>query len=108
MSNLLKCGVLDCGTGYSDVLLDPETDDLIVDSDLLGCCLLGDLCGRDPLVVDDSTYEKMCETYNCDGIILLEAYIIRLYMESMTAEYYEYGAEKPKHTVKFNTDVAYE
>lgn len=78
MSKFVTCGKLKLGTGYSDIVCDVTTGDLIFCDDANGNCLISGIpCVPDPFDVTDSpAIDKIITQMECDGAILTGRYLI--------------------------------
>ena len=108
MSKYVTCGLLDTGVGFSDILCDPDTGDVIYCSDLLGDSLFSNITVMDPIELEnDSVIEILCEYFKCDGAILSESFVIIL--RDGVAEYHCYDdTSKIKHIVNYDLSMSYE
>lgn len=105
MAKFVNCGVFDPGNGYSDIYADPATGDVVLDSDLLGRVFMSELAVLDPLPVPEmSAVSKICQYFDCDGIIMSNRNLITL--KGNTATYRDYADNsKIIQTIEFNTDL---
>ena len=105
MSNFITCGAYDPGNGFSDVLADTSTGDVILDSDLLGRVFMSELAVIDPIPMQDlSVVQKICEYFDCDGVIMSHRNLITL--KGATATYRDYADNsKVVQTIEFSTDL---
>lgn len=107
MKSYVTCGMLDSGVGYSDILCDASTGDVILCSDLLGDSLFSNVTVMDPMPYDkESIIENLCDYFKCDGAILSESYLITL--RDGVAEYRSYAdTSVVKHTVSYDLYMSY-
>ena len=105
MANYVVCGIYNPGNGYSDIYVDTATGDVILDSDLIGRVYLNELCVLDAATVTEtSSLEKICDYFDCDGVILSDRHLITL--RGLKAEYRNYADNsKIEHEVEFDTDL---
>lgn len=109
MSKLVLCGVMRSGTGagYSDLVCNTSTGEVIYCDDLNGNCVVSNVSVRNPMELPDDVYLSMLDQIPADGIIATEEYMITLRGDQ--AEFRSVmDAEKVVHTVTFDTDVVYE
>lgn len=105
MANFITCGAYDPGNGFSDVLADTATGDVILDSDLLGRVFMSELAVIDPIPMQDyAVVQKICEYFGCDGVILSHRNLITL--KGNVATYRDYvDNSKVIQTIEFSTDL---
>lgn len=107
MKNLVTCGTLKGGLGYSDIVCDPSTGDLIFCDDLNGNCVMSNLSVTDPLDVSENVLHNIMKETNSDGVIMSATYIITI--KDNTAEYRKVDCPSViEHNVTFDTDVVYD
>lgn len=108
MKDYVTCGMLDSGVGYSDILCDPKTGDVILCSDLLGDSLFSNITVMDPSTYqNDSVITNVCQYFKCDGAILSESYLITL--KDGVASYRSFAdTSKILHTVAYDLNMSYD
>ena len=108
MKELITCGTLKVGVGFSDIVCDPSTGDLIFCDDINGTCLMSNLAITDPICTDGSpALDNIIATTGAIGAILSESYLIVL--RENVAEYRSYtAATKIIHSVEYDLDTEYE
>lgn len=108
MKDYVTCGMLDSGVGYSDILCDPKTGDVILCSDLLGDSLFSNVTVMDPNAYpNEGVITNICDYFNCDGAILSNSYLITL--KDGVATYRSYAdTSKIMHTVNYDLNMSYD
>lgn len=102
-----KCGVLSNGIGLSPIYCDNETGDMIYVDDINGNCVMSNLGSPDPVEAADAALNKIMTSYNLDGVILTDQYII--FLKDWEASYRKYDtADEVVQTVDFDIDITYE
>jgi len=108
MKQFVTCGTMKVSVGFSDIVCDPSTGDLIFCDDVMGNCVMSNLTIVDPIDVDGSpAVDKILADTKVDGVIMSESYLILL--KDGVAEYRDYSnATRIVHTVNFDLDIEYE
>lgn len=108
MKNFVTCGMLKVSVGFSDIVCDTSTGDLIFCDDINGNCVMSNLSIVDPIPTDGSPAPaKIIESTGADGVIMSDTYLIIL--KDGIAEYRDYAdATKIIHTVNYDLDIVYD
>ena len=109
MKDFITCGTLKVGLGFSDIVCDPSTGDLIFCDDINGNCIMSSMSITDPMNMENNSaaLERLVADANADGVILSETYLIVL--KDFVAEYRAYGDNtKVVHRVEFDLDIVYD
>ena len=102
MREYVTCGAIDCGNGWSDIVVEPITGDTICCNDLLGDSLFSNISVADPMPFEnEEAIRKVCEHFNCDGVIMSASYLITL--KDDVASYRNYlDNTKVEHRVEYD------
>ena len=108
MRKYVTCGTLKVGVGFSDILCDLSTGDLIFCDDINGNCVMSNMSVTDPICTKDSpAVSNILASTGADGVIMSESYLIIL--RDGVAEYRDYvDATKIKHVVNYDLDIEYD
>ena len=108
MKDFVTCGTLKVGVGYSDIVCDVSTGDLIFCDDINGNCLMSNMSITDPICTEGSpALDNILSATNAIGAIMSESYLIVLFPD--VAEYRNYAdATKVIHRVEYDLDTEYE
>jgi hypothetical protein len=108
MKDFVTCGSLKIGNGFSDIVCDPATGDLIFCDDINGNCVMSNMSITDPINTEYSpAVDKIIESTGADGVIMSETYLIIL--KDFEAEYRDYtDPMQVLHKVSFDIDIVYE
>lgn len=108
MKYLMHCGAMRESVGLSDIVCDAATGDVVLVSDIMGQCLFSNVSVADPAhFTDPAVINKLCDAYNCDGVIMTDSYLITL--KDDVASYRSYlDLEKVAHTVEYDLFIDYE
>lgn len=110
MEKFVTCGILKGGVGLSDIVCDVTNGDLVFKDDVMGNCLMSNLCITDPTDISSTTKEavvsKLLKDSGADGIILSDTYLI--FLKDYKAEYRTYTEpHKVAHAVSYDLDIEY-
>lgn len=105
---LVICGGLYVNSSLCYIYAHPGTGECILESDILGNVVLGEITVMNPTPFEDEVViNKMCNTFNCDGAIMCADYLITLKDEM--ASYRSYvNLEDVVKKIEFDTDTVYE
>lgn len=108
MKEFVTCGTLKAGVGFSDIVCDPSTGDLIFCDDIMGNCIMSNMSILDPICVEGSpAISKILEDTEADGVIMSATYLIIL--RDGVAEYRSYAeATNVMHRVEYDLDIEYD
>lgn len=108
MKYLMHCGAMRESVGLSDIVCDASTGDVVLVSDMMGQCLFSNVSVADPTYfADPAVVNKLCDTYDCDGVIMTYSYLITL--KDNIASYRSFlDLENVAHTVEFDLFIDYE
>lgn len=108
MSKFVTCGTLKVGLGFSDIVCDVTTGDLIFCDDVNGNCLMSNLAITDPICTEGSPApDNIINSTKADGVIMSESYLIIL--RDGVAEYRDYAnGTCVLHTVEYDLDIVYD
>ena len=108
MSKFVTCGKLDKGHGFSDIVCDITTGELIYCDDIEGNCIMSNLSLQDPIDIEHSpAADNILEYSGAEGVIMSNTYLIII--NGDVAEYRDYSNfDRVLHRVEFDTDFVYE
>lgn len=110
MRELTNCGTLKMGLGYSPILCDNMTGDVVYDSDVLGKCLFSNVAVTDGVLMADTIINNIMSQLEPEGyigVIVTNTYLIKL--KEGKAYYCSFvDTTKVLHVVDFDLDTEYE
>jgi hypothetical protein len=107
MGEFVTCGLLKVNEGYSDIVCDPSTGDLIFCDDILGNSVFSNLSISDPVPMDADVLLNIIDQTHADGVIMSGTYLIIL--NDYTAEYREFAKNmEVAMTTTYDLDTDYE
>lgn len=107
MSKLVKCGIMKCALGFSDIMCDQITGDLVLRDDMNGNCLMSNISLKDPITAEDKVLYKLMEQTDSIGAAMSADYIITFKEE--TCDYRELSNPlEVWKTFEYDTNIVYE
>lgn len=109
MSDFVVCGAFRSDDGVmEEVFCNPYTGDLILNSDLQGNCIIGNVAVTDPTNMEGIDMTNIIDTLGVIGCVLTDTYILG-FRSDMTVEYHNrndlHNIEK---IVPYDLDIEYE
>lgn len=108
VNRFVTCGTLKESVGFSDIVCDITTGDLIFCDDVNGNCIMSNMSVTDPMYIDGSPAPmNIVNEMGLDGVIMSDSYLITL--KDGVAEYRDYSdAMKVMHRVEYDLDIEYD
>lgn len=108
MSKFITCGTMKLGVGFSDIVCDVTTGDLIFCDDVNGNCIMSNMSLTNPMpILSEEAVTNILSYTKADGVIMSDMYLIIL--RDGVAEYRDYAdPNKVIHVVEFDTDTVFE
>lgn len=109
MSNYVVCGAFRGDDGVmEEVFCNPYTGDLVLNSDLQGNCLIGNVAVTDPTNMEGKDVSNILKAIDAIGCVLTDTYILG-FRSDMTVDYHNrndvYAVEK---NVPYDLDIEFE
>lgn len=107
-SRLVTCGGMYMSGSLCYIYADPKTGECVLSSDLLGNCVMGEITVMKPSTFEDeAVLKQMCETFDCDGAIMSDEYLVTLKDEKASYRPYANLMQVAK-VIEYDIDTVYE
>lgn len=101
------CGYLKESRGFSPIVCDPVTGDLILNDDIVGNCIISEISVPDPVSTDAEYCQRVIKHFKCDGVVKTDSYLITI--RDYVAEFRSYyDINNIAKTVAFDLNAEYD